>query len=66
MIGKYKVYHENFPKILSMKKTSIADKNVIAGKFNEVFVNVGSNLTTKYHLLINILVISSKCFYYFC
>ena len=44
MIGKSKVFHENFPKTLRINKTSIIDKNVIADKFS---INLGSNLTSK-------------------
>ena len=42
-----KIFHENFPKALRINKTSITDKNVIADKFNEFFINVGSNLASK-------------------
>ena len=44
MIGKSKVFHENFPKTLRINKTSIIDKNVIADKFS---INLGSNLASK-------------------
>ena len=47
IIGKSKVFHENFPNTLRINKTSITDKNVIADRFNEFFVNVGSSLASK-------------------
>ena len=44
---KSNIYHENFPKSLHIKKTSIIDKNVIADRFNKFFVIVGPNLAAK-------------------
>ena len=35
IIGKSKVFHENFSKTLRINKTSISDKNVIADTFND-------------------------------
>ena len=47
IIGKSKVFHQNLPNNLKISKTSVTDKTIIADKFNELFLNIGSNLTTK-------------------
>ena len=47
IIGKSKVYNDNFPKILNIDKKEITDKKTIAEKFNSYFINVGSKLATK-------------------
>ena len=47
IIGKSKVYNENFPKILNIDKKEITDKKTIAEKFNSYFIDVGSKLATK-------------------
>ena len=46
-IRKSKVFPENFSKTLRINKTSITDKIVITDKFNEFFINVGSNPASK-------------------
>ena len=55
IIGKSKVFHQNLPNNLRINKTSITDKKIIADKFNEFFINIGSNLAAKIHLLIRTL-----------
>ena len=47
IIGKSKVYNDNFPKILNIDKKEITDKKTIAEKFNSYFINVGSKLAAK-------------------
>ena len=47
IIGKTKVYNDNFPKILNICKKEITYKKTIAEKFNSYFINVGLKLTTK-------------------
>ena len=47
IIGKAKVYNDNFPKILSIDKKEITDKKTIAEEFNSYFINVGPKLATK-------------------
>ena len=47
IIGKSKVFHQNLPNNLKTSKTSVTDKTIIADKFNEHFINIGSNLTAK-------------------
>ena len=47
IIGKSKVFHQNLPHNLKIKKKSITDKKIIADKFNEFFINIGSNLAAK-------------------
>ena len=47
IIGKCKVYNDNFPKILNIDKKEITDKKTIAEKFNSYFINVGPKLATK-------------------
>ena len=47
IIGKSKVYNDNFPKILNIDKKEITDKKTIAEEFNSYFINVGSKLATK-------------------
>ena len=47
IIGKSKVYNENFPKILDIDKKEITDKKTIAEEFNSYFINVGPKLATK-------------------
>ena len=47
IIGKSKVFHQNLPNNLKTNKTSVTDKKIIAGKFNEFFINTGSNLAAK-------------------
>ena len=41
------MFHKNFSKTLRINKTSITVKNVITNKFNEFFINLGSNLASK-------------------
>ena len=41
IIGKSKVYNDNFPKILNIDKKEITDKKTIAEEFNSYFINVG-------------------------
>ena len=43
IIGKSKAFHQNLPNNLRINK-SITDKKNIADKFNEFFINIGSNL----------------------
>ena len=47
IIGKSKVYNDNFPKILNFDKKEITDKKTIAEEFNSYFINVGPKLATK-------------------
>ena len=47
MIWKIKVFHEYFSKTLWINKTSTIDKIVIVDKFDEFFINIGSNLASK-------------------
>ena len=47
IIGKSKVYNDNFPKILNIDKKEIIDKKIIAEEFNIYFINVGHKLATK-------------------
>ena len=47
IIGKSKVFQQNLPNNLRINKTSITDKKIIADKFNEFFINIGSNLAAK-------------------
>ena len=47
IIGKSKVFHQNLPNKLRINKTSITDKKIIADKFTEFFINIGSNLAAK-------------------
>ena len=47
IIGKSKVFHQNLPNNLKINKKSITDKKIIADKFNEFFINIGSNLAAK-------------------
>ena len=47
IIGKSKVYNDNFPKILNIDKKEITDKKTIAEEFNSYFINVGPKLVTK-------------------
>ena len=47
IIGKSKVFHQNLPNNLKINKKSITDKKIIAGKFNEFFINIGPNLAAK-------------------
>ena len=47
IIGKAKVFHQNLPNNLRINQTSITDKKIIADKFNEFFINIGSNLAAK-------------------
>ena len=47
IIGKSKVYNDNFPKILNIDKKEITDKKTIAEEFNSYFINVGPKLATK-------------------
>ena len=47
IIGKSKMYNDNFPKILNIDKKEITDKKTITEKFNSYFINVGSKLVTK-------------------
>ena len=47
IIGKSKVYNDNFPKSLNIDKKEITDKKTIAEKFISYFINVGSKLATK-------------------
>ena len=46
IIGKSKAFHQNLPNNLRINK-SITDKKNIADKFNEFFINIGSNLAAK-------------------
>ena len=55
IIGKSKVYNNNFPKLLNIDKKEITDKKTITEKFNSYFINVGSKLATKIHQAIQIL-----------
>ena len=45
--GRSKVFHQNLPNNLKINKKSITDKKIIADKFNEFFINIGSNLAAK-------------------
>ena len=47
LIGKSKVFHQNLTNNLKINKNSITDKKIIADKFNEFFINIGSNLAAK-------------------
>ena len=47
IIGKSKVYNDNFPKTLNIDKKEITDEKTIAEKFNIYFINVGSKMATK-------------------
>ena len=47
IIGKSKVFHQNLPNNLRLNKTSITDIKIIVDKFNEFFINIGSNLAAK-------------------
>ena len=47
IIGKSKVFYQNLPNNLRINKTSITDKKIIADKFHEFFINIGSNLAAK-------------------
>ena len=47
IIGKSKVFYQNLPNNLRINKISITDKKIIADKFNEFFINIGSNLAAK-------------------
>ena len=47
IIGKSKVFHQNLPNNLRINKTSIIDKKIIADKFNEFLINIGSNFAAK-------------------
>ena len=47
IIGKSKVYNDNFPKILNIGKKEITDKKTIAEEFNSYFIHVGPKLATK-------------------
>ena len=47
IIGKSKVYNDNFPKILNIDKKETTDKKTIAEEFNSYFMNVGPKLATK-------------------
>ena len=47
LIGKSKVYGDNFLKSLNINKKEITDKKTIAEKFNSYFINVGSKLAAK-------------------
>ena len=47
IIGKSKVFHRNLPNNLKINKKSITDKKIIADKFNEFLINIGSNLAAK-------------------
>ena len=48
IIGKSnKVFHQNLPNNLKINKKSITDEKIIADKFNEFFINIGSNLAAK-------------------
>ena len=47
IIGKSKVYNNNFPKSLNIGKKGITDKKTIAEKFNSYFINMGSKLAAK-------------------
>ena len=47
IIGKSKVYNDNFPKILNIDKKEITYKKTIAEEFNSYFINVGPKLATK-------------------
>ena len=42
------MFHKNFSKTLRINKTSITVKNVITDKFNEFFINLGSNLASNF------------------
>ena len=46
IIGKSKVYNDNFLKSLNIDKKEITDKKTIAEKF-KLFLSVGSKLATK-------------------
>ena len=43
IIGKSKIFHQNLPNNLRISKTSITNQKIIADKFNEFFINIGSN-----------------------
>ena len=47
IIGKSKVYNDNFPNILNIDKKEIPGKKTMAEKFNSYFINVESKLATK-------------------
>ena len=47
IIGKCKVFHQNLPNNSRINETSITDKKIITDKFNEFFINIGSNLAVK-------------------
>ena len=47
IIGKSKVYNNNFPKSLNIGKKGITNKKTIAEKFNSYFINLGSKLAAK-------------------
>ena len=47
IIGKSKVYNDNFPKSLNIDKKEITDKKTIAEKFNSYSIRVGSKLAAK-------------------
>ena len=47
IIGKSKVYNDNFPKRLNIDQNEITDKKTIAEKFNSYFVSLGSKLVAK-------------------
>ena len=47
IIAKSKVFHQNLLNNLKISKKSITDKKIIADKFSEFFINIGSNLAAK-------------------
>ena len=51
VIGKSKIYDDNFPKIIDINKKKSLIKNV-AETFNMFFINVDSNLAGKSHLVV--------------
>ena len=46
-IGKSKICNDKFPKSLDINQKEITDKKIIAETFNELFINVGSNLADE-------------------
>ena len=56
IIGKSKVFHQNLPNNLKINKKSITNKKIIADKFNDFFINIGSNLTYIFHTSVKFLL----------
>ena len=47
VIGKTKINKNRLPKMIARKNKEITDQKTIAEKFNEFYVNVGPNLSSK-------------------